>query len=772
MGGADFEVILQLATFLFAIWGGGWLFGKIRLPPIIGQFVMGILLGPQMLDIVPYASTGHCENRLINPWEPPHEDTHRILGEAPTLFGMSTEFPFNRRRLAGAKTCTDVKWERFEDGKYISNIWTMIGNIGVTLMIMESGMHIHFDKVRQVGSKAFVVAIFGTLLPIVVGLAVTGLISDGDRAFYPLGFSAGCAFAPTSVGISISLLEDSKMLGSKPGQTTITAAFIDDVFSLVTLVLLKQMAKGVSTLKAEDIVVPIILSFAFLGFSVFAAIKIFVHLDKLLDLVPYKKYVSIQPREQLHLAIMLLVLCFFGWFTSNSFIGSHLLGAFGAGMCFVNVDRSHTVWQSQMKRVIRWTVKIFFAASVGFAVPVETMGSAKAIWQGVVLGLVPTIGAKIISGLFAYLPYESEARRELAIKASWVCRFVQPQQLLVGMAMVARGEFAYLVAAEAVSLVDKDNSSPDCEEDNSCQYMLDDDTYAAVMWALVMATVTSPILFKWALGVFERATPVVRSRQITGSLNTCVGGKAFVIRIGGSFHPNVRREIFDGLYHSGVDVLEGTMHCVNQDGDTQQEDFKGSFVDTLVVVARGAKKDFDEDKLHEIHHELSEILHDRDADIRFEPATVEFSHFGMIELDIFGSTSIEVHIQNEIVGALTKLGLEALVVQSKIHGEAQAFYVRERNITGKSYIEITAKRREEITKKCKEIMAQEHLESNSVVVKVLHESEMEESAHFVASPSGRHTDPGHIRSSTADDGVRQMPKVTKIEPSLPEVADA
>ena len=30
------------------------------------------------------------------------------------------------------------------------------------------------------------------------------------------------------------LLEESKMLGSKPGQTTITAAFIDDVFSIVT----------------------------------------------------------------------------------------------------------------------------------------------------------------------------------------------------------------------------------------------------------------------------------------------------------------------------------------------------------------------------------------------------------------------------------------------------------------------------------------------------------------------------------------------------------
>ena len=39
--------------------------------------------------------------------------------------------------------------------------------------------------------------------------------------------------------------------------------------------------------------------------------------------------------------------------------------------------------------------------------------------------------------------------KELARHASWATRYVQPQQLLVGIAMVARGEFAYLVAETA-----------------------------------------------------------------------------------------------------------------------------------------------------------------------------------------------------------------------------------------------------------------------------------------------------------------------------------
>ena len=103
------------------------------------------------------------------------------------------------------------------------NIWTFIGNVGVTLMIFQSGMHIHFDKVAQVGRKAFVVAVFGTALPLLTGMAVVGGLTG---EYYPSGFAAGCAFAPTSIDISIKLLDESKMLNSLTGQTTLTAACV------------------------------------------------------------------------------------------------------------------------------------------------------------------------------------------------------------------------------------------------------------------------------------------------------------------------------------------------------------------------------------------------------------------------------------------------------------------------------------------------------------------------------------------------------------------
>merc|ERR1719424_718262 len=108
-------------------------------------------------------------------------------------------------------------------------------------MIFESGMHLHFDKVAAVGKQAFGIAVVGTLAPIVLGIGIA--VALGFDVF-PDALPIGIALAPTSVGISLNMLGSAKMLNSTPGQTIITAAFIDDIFSLVMLVILINVSKG------------------------------------------------------------------------------------------------------------------------------------------------------------------------------------------------------------------------------------------------------------------------------------------------------------------------------------------------------------------------------------------------------------------------------------------------------------------------------------------------------------------------------------------------
>ena len=734
MGGSDFSITLWVSLFLFSIWFGGRFFGFIKLPPILGYMLIGVIFGPNLLDVVPFASNGLCDS-VINP--------------QPDASGSASG---SGRMLAGAAsmTCQDVPWERWDTvasrelygSTYMKSIWRFLGETGVTMMIFESGMHIHFDKVAQVGAKALVVAIFGTLLPLAFGMVLTGALFDGE--YFPSGFAAGCSFAPTSVGISIFLLEDSKMLNTMAGQTIITSAFIDDVFSLLTLVLMQNLAIS-PTIEAKTIIVPIVGSVAILGGSVFFAIKVFNHLPYIFDKMPTAKYASIAPRDELQLFLMVFSLAGLGLLSwVPGFVGSHLLGAFGAGMLFVNVPRSQALWQSQFKRIVRWLVRIFFAATIGFSVPIQQMMTGVAFgraclpaailnpqpsrpqppnWPrrhpashhtppspptprphplalapmpavtlgplpprldsslrlpagGMLLGAGPVIGAKIISGLFAPTKYSwsqsytSDKVRDQARRASWATKLVQPQQLLVGMAMVARGEFAYLVAESASTLpVGGDDS----------RRMMSLEVYASVMWALVCATIFSPISFRWALAVYERAFPMERAVTITtatknvnlrwmsgSAINDQVSASAdepasaavansqspasqrgstsgdvalgilppggmvpgmdkrksdwhtdddlshsFGLRIAGRFHWGIHREIVACLYSLGVYVIEARIYPID-DPRTKKIDY---FVSSYHVIARGKKLDFDEDKLHEMHHELIQVVRDDDAQV-------------------------------------------------------------------------------------------------------------------------------------------------------------
>ena len=379
MSGFDYDVFLEVVLFFFATWFVARLFRMAGLPGILGGLLMGVVLGPEVLDVVPYASDGACDS---------------LQSLAETVGRRMEEEGAGSAHGSSAHGCTGATWK---GGKHIESIWTFIGNVGVTLMIMASGMHIHFEKMKVVGPRALAVAIAGTALPLASGTVVVGAFTG---RYFPDGFAAGCAFAPTSVGISIRLLDEAKMLNTLAGQTTLSAAFIDDVFSLISLNIMYELAKG--EVVAWRIVLQVVISFAFLGFAVVLGIYVFPHLKRLLNKIPEKKNANIQPRDEVHLFLMLAWLVLLGWL-AYILIGSHLLGAFAAGMCFVNVGRSQQIWQSQLKRLLAWGIHIFFAATVGFAIPVKEMIDLDKIWKGCVLAVGPTILTKMVSGLAAYM---------------------------------------------------------------------------------------------------------------------------------------------------------------------------------------------------------------------------------------------------------------------------------------------------------------------------------------------------------------------------------
>ena len=332
---------------------------------------------------------------------------------------------------------------------------------------------------------------------------------------------------------------------------------------------------------------------------------------------------------------MLGNLVFYAWFASE-FIGSHLLGAFVAGMCFVNVPRSHQIWVNQLKRIIRWLIRIFFAATVGFAVPVKEMKEPEAMWKGLLLGLIPGVMCKVISGIPARKKWEKHEYAR-ASKASIMTRYgiVQPIQYLVGTAMVARAEFAFLVAVSATTM--KRSGTPD--------FMLTSEVYAALTWALVWALILAPFLFKWALAVYMKASPIKRGMSIGGAT---ANNRNFVIQVVGQHHSGVLKEIMNAIHGEGMDVIE----CrVETDGDVDMHYF--------VVESRGRQKDFDDEKLQDIRHHIQEILGDEKAVVMFEAVADDEITFAAVELQVVTDTSHkDKHVVSIVTKRLQELGLD------------------------------------------------------------------------------------------------------------------
>ncbi len=48
----EYQFLLQLAILLVAASLGGWLAAKISMPPVLGQILVGILIGPTVFNLV------------------------------------------------------------------------------------------------------------------------------------------------------------------------------------------------------------------------------------------------------------------------------------------------------------------------------------------------------------------------------------------------------------------------------------------------------------------------------------------------------------------------------------------------------------------------------------------------------------------------------------------------------------------------------------------------------------------------------------------------
>ena len=79
--------------------------------------------------------------------------------------------------------------------------------------------------------------------------------------------------------------------------------------------------------------------------------------------------------------MLLLFVSAIGLMAATHYSKSHyLLGVFLAGFLFCTVEGIQDIWRDQIKRLMQWLVRLFFAATIGFDVPLKDIFRSKVCW--------------------------------------------------------------------------------------------------------------------------------------------------------------------------------------------------------------------------------------------------------------------------------------------------------------------------------------------------------------------------------------------------------
>ena len=291
---------------------------------------------------------------------------------------------------------------------------SLFAEIGAVLLLFEVGVHTRVGEVARLGGTALAVAFLGVALPFAGGYlagSALGLALEG-RVFL------GAALTATSVGITSGALRSFGALATSSGRVILGAAVIDDVLAM----LIVAVAVGISAgdVSLERVALLLGLAAAFIGIVVVGGTGILRRRRSLLT----------DPRfaETPFLPGMILML---GLAALAAQIGlAAIIGAFLAGMVVGESSERHAL-ETETAPVAAFFTPFFFGF-VGAQVDLAVFGQPSTI--ALLLGITAVAVVAKFSGAFLGALPAGRARA-----------------LLVGWAMVPRGEVEIIVAGLALS---------------------------------------------------------------------------------------------------------------------------------------------------------------------------------------------------------------------------------------------------------------------------------------------------------------------------------
>ena len=215
------RLLLVLAVILVAAKLAGALAEKLDQPAVLGELLVGILLGSSVLGWLPLPAT---------------------------------------------------------DGYVILHF---LAEIGVVLLLFEIGLETDLKAMFRVGPAALAVAAVGVAVPFFLGYWFWAHGPHGQVAStVPLAAAAifvGATLTATSVGITARVLSDLGRMGTAEARIIIGAAIIDDVLGLVILGVVSALADG-GLISAGGVAKILLVAVGFLVVAVMVGLRVAPHL--------------------------------------------------------------------------------------------------------------------------------------------------------------------------------------------------------------------------------------------------------------------------------------------------------------------------------------------------------------------------------------------------------------------------------------------------------------------------------------------------------------
>ena len=172
--GLDPMVLLGVAVILVAAKLGGELFERMKQPAVLGELVIGILIGNLALT------------------------------------GWTAAEPLKANATVAA-----------------------LAEVGVIILLFEVGLESNLGEMLEVGWSSLFVAVAGVVAPFLLGWGVSAYFLPQETRL--AHFFIGATLCATSVGITARVLRDMNRLKTRESRIILGAAVIDDVLGLVIL---------------------------------------------------------------------------------------------------------------------------------------------------------------------------------------------------------------------------------------------------------------------------------------------------------------------------------------------------------------------------------------------------------------------------------------------------------------------------------------------------------------------------------------------------------